>query len=113
VLLPENYIPKGVKITEGAISSAINSDDKYNEALKQYNDARGDHEIFKLVVNSLEHKRTALSDMVRLHGQQYFASPETTLTTGERTKLADKREERILERQKRRLKNRKDESNEE
>jgi len=70
---PEEY---GLtKVTESAISNAITTDKAYTDCLAEYNQARYDAEIARAAVTALDHKKSALENLVKLFGQQYFAGP--------------------------------------
>jgi len=71
--------PKGFdipdRVTEGAISSAILTYKPYIEASKAFLDAKYEADMAKAAVNAFEHRKSALENLVRLYGQQYFAGP--------------------------------------
>ena len=64
------------KVTEGAISSAILVDNDYQEAYSAYLDAKYEADIAQSAVYAFEQRKSALENLVRLHGQQYFAGPK-------------------------------------
>jgi len=70
------------KITEATVSSAILLDDRYHKAFEEYMNAKNDQNIAQDVVNRLysctatmEEKKSALEQLVRLLNQQYFSTP--------------------------------------
>jgi len=63
------------KITESAIKNAVLLDGDYQSAQEQYNEARYEYEMAKVAVVALDQKKTALENLVKLHGQMYFAGP--------------------------------------
>ena len=63
------------KITEGAIFSAIIIHSKYKEAMDALQTAQYEMNIAISAVSSIDSKKTALENLVRLHGMQYFAGP--------------------------------------
>lgn len=68
---------KGIdKITETVIQNTILMLDEYKDANSEYIKARYEYEMAKNAVESLEQKKTALENLVKLHGQQYFAGPK-------------------------------------
>jgi len=64
-----------VKITETVITNTIILEVGYRDALDKFNEARYEHEMARVAVSALEHKKSALENLIRLHGQQYFAGP--------------------------------------
>jgi hypothetical protein len=70
---PEKY---GVsKVTENAISNAIISHSKYQDAKADYLDKKYEAEMAQAAVWALNDKKAALENLVRLNGQNYFAGP--------------------------------------
>lgn len=64
------------KPTEGAINSAIQASEKFQEAQKALHQAQYDLNVAQAAVKSIDGKKDALENLVRLHGQQYFAGPK-------------------------------------
>lgn len=77
---PESYeLPK---VTEQVVNSAIQLDDEYKTALEEYYKAKEDLNEAQDSVNRLysctltmEQRKTALEQLVRLLNQQYFSTP--------------------------------------
>ena len=63
------------KITEGAINNTIIAQQEYKTASKQYLDAKYEYEVAQGAVRAFDQRKSALENLVRLHGQQYFAGP--------------------------------------
>lgn len=63
------------KITEATVAAAILQSSKYKKAMQEYLEIRFEWEISRGAVNAIEHKKSALENLVKLHGQQYFAGP--------------------------------------
>ena len=63
------------KVTESAIKAAILLDDKYKEAQEEYHQAQYELNMAQAAVRAIYAKKDALENLVRLHGQQYFAGP--------------------------------------
>lgn len=63
------------KITEAAVTAAILTDDRYREANKKLLDAKYEMDIASAAVRAVEQRKDALENLVKLHGQQYFAGP--------------------------------------
>ena len=70
---PENY--KIDKITEAAIQATILQQEDYQEINSELIDARYELEIASAALRALEQKKSALENLVRLNGQNYFAGP--------------------------------------
>ena len=64
-----------VKVTEGAINSTILTDTRFQNGQKELNDAQYEVNMAQGAVRAVEGKKDALENLVRLHGQQYFAGP--------------------------------------
>lgn len=70
---PDSYnLPK---TTEGAINGAILMTEKYQEAQEDVGQALYEYQMAKAAVRAMYAKKDALENLVRLHGQQYFAGP--------------------------------------
>ena len=70
---PEHY--KIDKITEAAIQATILQQEDYQEINSELIDARYELEIASAALRALEQKKSALENLVRLNGQNYFAGP--------------------------------------
>ena len=66
------------KMTEGAISSAIPSQPEYQAAEKAVIIAKKQLGLCNAVINSLEHKKRALTLLVELFIHDYYAEKHTT-----------------------------------
>lgn len=64
------------KVTETAISNAIQSTEKYKEAQEEIRQAEYELNMAIGAVRSMYVKKEALENLVRLFGQQYFAGPK-------------------------------------
>jgi len=73
---PEAYQITG-KPTEGAISSAVSIHPDVLNASDAVINANYEYALLSAAVKSFDQKKDALENLVRLHGQSYFASPET------------------------------------
>jgi hypothetical protein len=63
------------KVTEGTVSAAILMHDDYRKANDEYIGAKYDYNIAEGVVRAFDQRKSALENLVRLHGQSYFAGP--------------------------------------
>jgi hypothetical protein len=64
-----------VKVTESALSSTILLNEKYQEKSSNFHDANFEVNLLQGVVNAVEQRKSALENLVRLHGQNYFSGP--------------------------------------
>ena len=65
-----------LKITEGAIQSAITTEGTYNIAYKKYLAAKYESDMASNAVQAFNQRKEALENLVKLHGQSYFAGPK-------------------------------------
>jgi len=73
---PKEYINEEItKTTEAVISNAIIQQKSYREASDEVIEKKHEFNIAKGAVKSIDSKKTALENLVKLHGQQYFAGP--------------------------------------
>lgn len=71
---PKNYDLE--KTTEGAIRSAVLTSDDYTESVEEYHSAKYEYELAKGAVTAIDSRKIALENLVKLHGQSYFAGPK-------------------------------------
>ena len=64
------------KVTEGAINSTITTNEKFQEAQEEYRQAQYEFNMAQGAARAIDGKKDALENLVRLHGQQYFAGPQ-------------------------------------
>lgn len=64
------------KVTEGSIQSAVLLSPQYQEANQKYIEAKYEMDLTRYAVDSISMKKDALENLVRLHGQEYFAGPK-------------------------------------
>jgi hypothetical protein len=72
---PEAYGIEG-KITEGAIQSAILTEEEYQTAQKDYLEVKYEMDMAQGAVNAFNQRKEALENLVKLHGMSYFAGPQ-------------------------------------
>lgn len=71
---PEKF--KIEKVTEAVISAAILRSDEFSEANQKYIDAKYELDIAQAAVSAMNQRKEALENLVKLHGQSYFAGPK-------------------------------------
>ena len=83
------------KITESVILNSIIIHPEYAIANNVYIQARYESEVARGAVAAIEQRKTALENLVKLHGQQYFAGPKVPRDLSwereEKQKQSDKR----------------------
>ena len=70
------------KITEASVQSTILLDKEHQALNEQLSQARYELEIMQAAVRSLDQKKSALENLVRLQGQNYFAAPSVPRDIG-------------------------------
>lgn len=70
------------KITEASVQAVILLDKEYQELIEQQAKARYELELMQSAVRSLDQKKSALENLVRLQGQNYFAGPSVPREIG-------------------------------
>ena len=71
----EAYTGSTKKPTEAVISALITQHPDYKDALSKFNEAKSTAKIMVMAVRAFDQRKTALENLVRLHGQSYFSSP--------------------------------------
>jgi hypothetical protein len=64
------------KITENVVTNTIITQDRYKKANNTVIDAKFEVDIAQSAVIAISQRKDALENLVRLHGQQYFAGPK-------------------------------------
>jgi len=80
-----------VKVTEGAIKSALLTEPDYQIAYKKYLDAKYEADMASNAVQAFNQRKDALENLVRLHGQQYFAGPRLPRDLSDERKKQEKK----------------------
>lgn len=71
--LPKQYGLE--KVTDKAVESTIITLMEYQEAFQEYLDAKYETDMAQGAVQAFQQRKDALQELVRLHGQSYFAGP--------------------------------------
>ena len=64
------------KVTDAAVSSSLLVQEEYTEAYQTYITAKFEADVAQGAVNAIEQRKSALENLVRLYGLQYFAGPK-------------------------------------
>lgn len=70
------------KVTEASVQAVILLDKNYAEQLGQLHNAQYEYDVITAAVRALDHKKSALENLVRLQGQNYFAGPSVPREIG-------------------------------
>jgi len=73
---PEEYNIDG-KVTERQVEAVVLQDSDYQSAMEIYNDAKYNLGLLTSAVRAFDQRKSALENLVRLHGQSYFAEPRS------------------------------------
>ena len=79
------------KVTEGSISAAILRDREYKQANTEYINAKYESDMANAAVKCIDSRKDALENLVRLHGQEYFAGPKVPRNIQEEREMRIKR----------------------
>jgi hypothetical protein len=81
------------KITDSAVESTILNQNEYKTCMEDFIQAKYNMEMAQAAVRAMDQKKTALENLVRLFGMQYFAGPSVPRDLSvEWEKTQDKRE---------------------
>lgn len=79
------------KVTEGSIQSAILTDEGYQKSYQEFLDAKFESDMASNAVQSMNIRKEALENLVKLNGQQYFAGPRTPRDLSKERELKQKK----------------------
>lgn len=106
---PESY--EILKVTEASVANAIINEDGYKSAYEDYLSTKYEADMARAAVNAFEHRKSALENLVKLYGQQYFAGPSAPYQINREWEVKEKdklRSVKIAEGMQRRKTNRED-----
>lgn len=90
------------KVTEGAVMAVLQQQDKYKEAQAEVHQVSFELNVAKGAVKAFAQRKDALENLVKLHGQQYFAGPriprELSNEVARRTELQMSANQKIAQR---------------
>ena len=66
------------KVTEAVVTATVQRRDDYREAEQAVFTAKHNVDVLDAAVTALEHRKAALENLVRLHGQNYFSTPKAS-----------------------------------
>lgn len=89
------------KTTEGAIKTAIDLNEKVRIAVETVIEARHSMDVIQAAVGSLDHRKSALGDLVRLFLADYFSKPQVDEGSKEAVDDMEKRRTRRSQRRSR------------
>lgn len=77
--------------TEGAILSTVMTQTEYQEATQDYLRKKFEYGVAQGAVRAFDQRKSALENLVRLHGQSYFAGPSVPHDLSEIRRQRDER----------------------
>ena len=90
---PQDY--KLEKVTVDSVEACILMEEDFKTAQKDLNDANFEVNILTGIMSAIEHRKSALEQLVKLYGQNYFAGPAVPHNVAElRKKRRDDAEDR-------------------
>jgi hypothetical protein len=91
---PINFgISTDTKITEKVVRGAVVASREYDVARRKMLEAKKSLGLAQAAVNALHQRKDVLSDLVRLHGQNYFATPHVDETLAEKKNRMQKQKQ--------------------
>lgn len=97
------------KVTEAVVQNAILMDADYQQLSKEFIEAKYEANMASAAVRAFDQRKVALENLVRLHGQQYFAGPRIPRNLTEereaRQKRSDERVSSAMRRNKKKKRN--------
>ncbi len=99
----ESILGKGVKPTAPNIEAYYRNNAEYKKAKVALHDAQYNQEMLTNVVYAFHQRKSALENLTRLHGQNYFAGPTLPRDLSEEYK--EKQKEKIQTQRRERTKN--------
>ncbi len=64
------------KVTEAIVTATVQRREDYREAEQRVFNSKHNVDVLDAIVTALEHRKAALENLVRLHGQNYFSTPK-------------------------------------
>lgn len=64
------------KVTEDTVKAAVVADDRYQKSLRRIIQTKHELDLAEGAVRSMEHKRTALSNLTEMHKTHYYSNVE-------------------------------------
>lgn len=84
--------------TETSVMSVVLTQTEYREATRDYLEKKYEYEVASGAVRAFEARKSALENLVRLHGQSYFSGPAVPHDLSElRRQRADRQRQRDAE----------------
>lgn len=95
---PDRCLGKGVKPTVTAIESYYRGQGEHKKAKKEWVDACYYADLLAGAVSAFQARKLALENLVKLHGQNYFASPQEPHNLPEASKRLNEQKANLIER---------------
>ena len=94
---PEKYVDEGIKLTEPVVAATILKQEEYQEASAAYLKAKYEYDVARGAVDAFEQRKSALENLVKLHGQQYFAGPRVPRNIHDERQITKERTKTVNE----------------
>lgn len=94
----EHFSSKNIKVTVDMVRDEVQLDDDRQEAAEKFNQARYQQGLVQAAFDAIQAKKSALENLVRLHGQQYFAGPSEPKQIGEKSSMSERSTEAMKKR---------------
>ena len=75
---PDKHLGKGIKPTGATIEAYYRTHKEYKKQKKEVHDEELERDLIQVAYSAIQHRRGALDNLVRLHGQGYFSEPKGT-----------------------------------
>ncbi len=89
---PAKFTGEDKKPTEAQITSLIIQDKRFKEVNEEYNELRLNFNILMGIVTGMDHKKSALENLVKLNGQSYFSAPSIPRNLGKEWEAKQKQD---------------------
>jgi hypothetical protein len=80
------------KLTEAVVTGAILLNDKHKKVAEELIEAQYEARMLKGAVEACQQRKDALQDLVKLHGQRYFAGPNMPRDLSHEVKLQQEKQ---------------------
>jgi len=84
---PEQY--KIEKITENVVQNVIITEEGHKDLMEELIEAQHEYNSMRGAVQAVDQRKSSLENLVKLHGQQYFAGPKEPRDLPKEVRQAD------------------------
>jgi hypothetical protein len=83
------------KITEAVVTNTILTQKKYKVAMEEFLQAKFEAKVAIGASRAVDHRKSALENLVKLHGQQYFAGPMIPRDLSQERKNKEEKDKKV------------------